>query len=67
MMSDNASTYLAAADKLHELLESTFLKQALEDHDGGFWEALKKTLGRSFVTLPIFETIVVEVEATLND
>jgi len=42
---------------------------------GGFWErlvgitkqALKKTLDRSFVTLPILETIVVEVEATLND
>ena len=42
---------------------------------GGYWErlvrltkqALKKTLGRSFVTLPILKTIVVEVEATLND
>ena len=42
---------------------------------GGYWEqlvgltkqALEKTLGRSFVTLPILETIVVEVEATLND
>jgi len=29
--------------------------------------ALKKTLDRSFVTLQVLETIVVEVEATLND
>ena len=88
MMSDNASTYLAAADELEQLLNSTSLKQALEGHGvtwqfipkrapwhGGFWEqsvgltkqVLKKTLGRSFVTLQILETIVVEVEATLND
>ena len=88
MMSDNASTYLAAADELQELLKSTSLKQSLEHRGvtwqfiskwvpwyGGFWEwlagltkqALKKTLGRSFVTLPILETIVVEVEATFND
>ena len=88
MMSDNASTYLAAADELEQLLNSTSLKQALEGHSvtwkfipkrapwfGGFWErligltkqALKKTLGRSFVTLPVLETIVVEVEATLNN
>ena len=88
MMSDNASTYLAAADELQQLLNSTPLKQALEGQGvtwqfipkrapwhGGFWErlvavtkqALKKTLGRSFVTLPILETIVVEVEATIND
>ena len=42
---------------------------------GGFWErligltkqALKKTLGRTFVTLPVLEAVVVEVEASLND
>ena len=88
MMSDNASTYLAAADELQQLLDCTSLKEALGSHGvtwqfipkrapwyGGYWErlvgltkqALKKTLGRSFVTLPILETIVVEVEATLND
>ena len=88
MMSNNASTYLAAADELQQLLDSTFLKEALGGHGvtwqfipkrapwyGGYWEqlvgltkqALKKTLGRSFVTLPILETIVVEVKATLND
>ena len=30
-------------------------------------QALKKTLGRSFVTLQTLKTIVVEVEATLNN
>lgn len=42
---------------------------------GGFWErmigltkqALKKTLGRTFVTLNQLETIIVEIEAMLND
>ena len=36
-MSDNASTYLAAADELQELLKSTSLKQALEHH-GVTWQ-----------------------------
>ena len=88
MISDNASTYLAAADELQQLLDSTTLKQALEYHGvtwqfipkrapwyGGFWErligltkqALKKTLGRTFVTLPVLEAVVVEIEASLND
>ena len=42
---------------------------------GGFWErmvgltkqAIKKTLGRAFVTLQQLETIVTEIEAMLND
>ena len=42
---------------------------------GGFWErligltkqTLRKTLGRTFVTLPVLETIIVEIEASLND
>ena len=42
---------------------------------GGFWErlvgltkqSLRKVLGRAFVTLPVLQTIVVEIEATLND
>ena len=88
MISDNASTYLATADELHQLFDSLSLKQALEYHGvtwqfipkrapwyGGFWErligltkqALKKTLGRTFVTLPVLEAIVVEIEAGLND
>jgi len=41
MMSDNALTYLAAADELHELLESTSLKQALEHH-GATWQFIPK-------------------------
>ena len=42
---------------------------------GGFWErligmvkvSLKKVLGRAFITLTALQTIIVEVEATLND
>ena len=42
---------------------------------GGWWErlisltkmSLKKVLGRSRVTLPVLQTLVIEVEATLND
>ena len=42
---------------------------------GGFWEsligltktAIKKVLGRRYVSLPALETIIVEIEATLND
>ena len=42
---------------------------------GGFWErligltknSLKNILGRSFITLPELQTIVVEIEAILND
>jgi len=70
MMSNNASTYLMS------YMNSTSLKQALEHH-GVTWQFIPKRatwkvdkqalLGRSFVTLPILETIVVEVEATLND
>lgn len=88
MISDNASTYLSAANELQQLFNSPPLKQALEYHGvtwqfipkrapwyGGFWErligltkqALKKTLGRTFVTLPVLEAIIVEIEASLND
>ena len=42
---------------------------------GGFWEhligltktALQKVLGKAFVTLPILQTLIVEIEAVLND
>jgi len=42
---------------------------------GGFWErligvvkvSLKKTLGRAYVTLPVLQTTIVEVEAVIND
>lgn len=42
---------------------------------GGFWErligltktVLRKVLGKAFVTLPVLQTIIVEVKAVLND
>ena len=88
MISDNASTYLAAAEEIRELFESNHLREALGRQHvkwsfipkrapwyGGFWErlvgltkqAVKKTLGRTFVTLQILETVVVEIEGMLND
>ena len=88
MISDNATTYLAAAEELRKLFESDGLKEALTHQNvtwqfipkrapwyGGFWERLigltkqagKRTLGRTFVTLPELETVVVEVEAMLNN
>ena len=88
MVSDNASTYLAAAEEIKELFESVDLREALGRQHvtwsfipkrapwyGGFWErlvgltkqAIKKTLGRTFVTLQTLETVVVEVESILND
>ena len=86
--SDNASTYLAAADKLQWLLQSNHSTEALVRSGvlwhfipkhapwyGGWWEhlidltkmSLKKVLGRSRVTLPDLQTLVVEVEAIIND
>ena len=88
MISDNASTYLAAADELKELFTSPLLSDALSRKGvqwqfipkrapwyGGFWErligltkvSLKKILGRTFTTLPNLQTLIVEVEAILND
>ena len=88
MLSDNASTYLAAAEEIKQLLQSPSLKETLEHHGvtwlfipkrapwyGGFWErlvgltkqAIRKVLGRAFITLPVLQTIVVEIEAVLND
>ena len=88
MISDNVSTFLAAAEELEKLMTSETLKEALEGQNvswhfipkrapwyGGFWErmigltkqALKKTLGRAFVTLNQLETIIIEIEAMLND
>ena len=41
MISDNASTYLAAADELQQLFDSPTLKQALEYH-GVTWQFIPK-------------------------
>ena len=88
MISDNASTYLSAAEEISKIFASDTLKEALESKNiswsfipkrapwyGGFWEriigltkqAVKKTLGRAFITQAQLETIVVEIEAMLNN
>ena len=88
MMSDNASTYLSAAEELKKLFESPIPKETLIRQNvqwqfipkrapwfGGFWErligltktALKKVLGRASVNLVMLQTLVVEIEAILND
>ena len=87
VISDNASTYTAAAKELNKLFQSITLKTALIHKGttwqfipkrapwyGGFWERLVgmvktslKTLGRAFITLTDLQTIIVEVEAVLND
>ncbi|XP_065895991.1 uncharacterized protein [Dysidea avara] len=88
VLSDNASTFLSAAEQLKALLSSPSLTNALSKSGtewkfipkrapwfGGFWErligltklALKKVLGRTFTTLNSLQTLVVEIEAILND
>ena len=88
MISDNASTYSAAANELNELFQSDSLKQTLNRKGvnwqfipkrapwfGGFWErligltknAVKKVLGRAFVSLSTLQTITTEIEAHLNN
>ena len=88
MISDNASTFMSAAEELKELLKSDTLhadlsKQGVEwrfipcraPWYGGYWErligltkrALKKTIGRAYVTLSALQTLIVEIEAHLNN
>ena len=88
LLSDNGSTFLAAAAELTHLLLSDELSERLAHKGvewkfipkrapwfGGFWErlvgltksALKKTLGRTYATLESLQTIIVEIEALLND
>jgi len=88
LVSDNASTFMAAADDLRKLFTSRTMHEGLGKQGiewkfipcrapwyGGYWErligitknALKKALGRSFVTLSSLQTIVVEIEAHLNN
>lgn len=88
LLSDNGSTFLAAAEELKTLFQSVELSEALAQRGtewrfipkrapwfGGFWErligltktSLKKTLGRTYATLESLQTIVVEIEAHLND
>ena len=88
VVSDNASTFMAAADELKALFESNTVKESLGNQGvdwkfipcrvpwyGGYWErlvgltknALKKTLGRAYVTLISLQTVIVEIEAHLNN
>jgi len=88
MLSDNASTYVSAAEELEKLFSSPKFEEALSSRGvkwkfilkrapwyGGFWERLidltkttiKKVLGRSFIMLAALQTLVVEIEAVLND
>ena len=88
MISDNATTYMAAANHLKRLFESPSLKSSLSQKGiewrfipkrapwyGGFWErligitksTLKKTLGRSYVTMEKLQTVLIEIEAIMND
>ena len=88
MLSDNASTYLAATEDSKTLFESDVIKEALGRQGvdwqfipkrgpwcGGFWErligltkqAIRKTLGRTFISLDQLQTVVIEIESMLND
>ena len=88
VVSDNTTTYQAAADELQRLLQSKYLTEALGRQGvqwqfipkrvpwyGGWWErligltkmSLKKILGRSRISLVVLQTLVMEVEAILND
>ncbi|XP_065915698.1 uncharacterized protein [Dysidea avara] len=88
LISDNASTYMSAAEELQQLFNSSLLTENPHRKGvmwrfipkrapwyGGFWErligltktALKKVLGRTFATLSSLQTLIVEVEAILND
>ena len=88
IISDNASTYLAAAEELKILLESNDIKETMGRQGvdwrfipkrapwyGGFWErligltkqAIRKTLGRTFISLQQLQTVIVEIESMLND
>ena len=88
MISDNATTYLSAAETIRRLTESQTLSDTLSSYGttwtfipkrapwyGGWWErligltknCLRKTLGRSYVTLETLQTIVTEIEALIND
>ena len=88
MISDNASTYLSAADELRALFNSQALHDSLSKRGvewqfipkrapwfGGFWErligltktTLKKILGRTYINIEGLQTIIVEIEAVLND
>ena len=88
VLSDNASTFMSAAEDLKALFKSTAVQENLGNQGiewrfiprrapwyGGYWgrlvsltkNAIKKTLGRAFITLPSLQTLVVEIETHLNN
>jgi len=88
VISDNAMTFVAAAEDIERLLKEPTISHYLADRRvqwtfipkraplfGGFYErligltksVLKKTLGRSLITLDELNTLVIEVEAVIND
>ena len=88
LISDNASTFQAAAKGLEELIISTQMSETLSTLGlqwkfilkrapwyGGFLEhligltkmALRKVLGNAFLSLPVLQIFIIEIEAVLND
>ena len=88
MISDNASTYVAASKEIQHLTDSPYLQGKLNQYGtvwkfiprgapwyGGFWErmigltkiCLKKVLGSNCIHIETLQTIITEIEATLNN
>jgi hypothetical protein len=88
MISDNASTYVAASKEIQHLTDSPYLQEKLDQYGtvwkfiprgapwyGRFWErmigltkiSLKKVLGSNCIHIETLQTIITEIEATLND
>ncbi|XP_071138614.1 uncharacterized protein [Mytilus edulis] len=88
MLSDNATTFKAAAEKITRSSKDNRIQEKLADQGtewkfipnrapwfGGFWERLigltkksiKAILGKSCVSTEMLNTIVIEIEGTLNN
>ncbi|XP_071128314.1 uncharacterized protein [Mytilus edulis] len=88
MLSDNATTFKAAAEKITRSNKDNRIQEKLADQGtewkfipnrapwfGGFWERLigltkksiKAILGKSCVSTEMLNTIVIEIEGTLNN
>ncbi|XP_071123866.1 uncharacterized protein [Mytilus edulis] len=88
MLSDNATTFKAAAEKITRSSQDSRIQLKLADQRtewkfipnrapwfGGFWERLigltkksiKAILGKSCVTTEMLNTIIIEIEGTLNN
>ena len=87
MISDNATTFKAAAERITRSNRNNRIQEKLADNGtewkfipnrapwfGGYWERLigltkksiKATLGKACVTTEMLNTIVIEIEGTLN-